>query len=484
MRLASLLLALALAAAPPAQDRPAAPREFRAAWVATVDNIDWPSKPGLPTATQQAELTRILDRAQTLRLNALVFQVRPACDAFYASPFEPWSEWLTGKQGRAPDPFWDPLAFVVEGAHARGLELHAWFNPYRARHAQAKSPDADNHVARTTDLCVGYGDYLWLDPGHPQSRARTLRAVLDVVERYDVDGVHIDDYFYPYPQKGLAFPDERTFAAAKRAGFQGSRSDWRRSNVDKMIEALHGQIHRKKPWVKFGISPFGIARPGLPRGIEAGIDQYEDLYADVQRWLREGWCDYLSPQLYWPIAQTKQSYEKLLAFWPSVNPQGRHIWIGNYTSKVGQKGWPADELARQIELTRGQRGVSGNIHFSMKALMHDNHGLASILRAEHYAERALVPESPWLDASPPPAPQAHVAASGDSFEITPTTVGDEEVRFFALYALVDRRWRLLAVSGGERVSFKIPAQDNDLAVTALDRCGNESLPARLRGPGR
>jgi uncharacterized lipoprotein YddW (UPF0748 family) len=371
------------------------------------------------------------------------------------------------------------LYLAVEGAHARGLELHAWFNPYRARHKAARSPDAPSHVARSTELCVAYGDYLWLDPGRPAARERTLRVIVDVVTRYDVDGVHLDDYFYPYPQGKLPFPDDDSFTAAQRAGYRGSRSDWRRRNVDELVQGIAQAVRAQKPWVKFGISPFGIARPGLPAGIKAGIDQYEHLAADVQRWLHEGWCDYLSPQLYWPIGQAAQSYRKLLAWWPTVNTKQRHLWIGNYTGKTGSAGWPKDELLAQIALTRQEEGVSGNVHFSMKSLLRDTGGIATALAAGPYVERALVPASPWLDADAPPAPVLRVEEVGlGGVKITPAAAGDEEVRFFALYVREGSRWCLADVRGGASAVFALAERPVGYAVTALDRAGNESAAAR------
>ncbi len=471
-------MALTLGAIPRSQSPPPATREFRGVWVATVSNIDWPSKKGLSVADQQQELTAILDRARALHLNAIILQVRAACDAFYPSPHEPWSQWLTGTEGKAPEPLWDPLQSAVEGAHARGLELHAWFNPFRARHEASRSPNAESHVTRSTDLCVDYGDFLWLDPGRPAARERTLRAIIDVVTRYDIDGVHIDDYFYPYPKAGIAFPDDLSFAAAQRAGYRGTRANWRRNNVDQMVEGIARAVRDTKPWVKFGISPFGIARPGLPVGIKAGIDQFDQLYADVQKWLREGWCDYLSPQLYWPIAQEKQSYGKLLAWWCEVNPKGRHLWIGNYTGKSGTAGWEKGELVAQIALTRAERGATGNVHFSMKALLHDRDGVATALRNGPYAERALVPASPWLSRQTPPAPSVRAEDLPDgSLRLHPTASGDQEIRFFALYTRSGSRWQLADVRGGD-VTFTLPARPEAYAITAIDRVGNESAAAR------
>ncbi|RYG69763.1 hypothetical protein EON77_14425, partial [bacterium] len=254
------------------------PREFRGVWVATVDNIDWPSRRNLSTAQQKAELLHILDVAQSMNLNAVIFQVRPSADALYPSKYEPWSEYLTGLQGRAPNPRWDPLEFACREAHARGLELHCWFNPYRAKHPAQKGPLARNHIAVTNPAVVKtYARYLWMDPGERRVQERSLNVMLDVVRRYDVDGVHIDDYFYPYQEKNSAgrlipFPDGPSYARYKKGGGTLTKPDWRRRNVDTFIENAYEGIHRTKPWVKFGISPFGIYRSGYPKGIEAGVD--------------------------------------------------------------------------------------------------------------------------------------------------------------------------------------------------------------------
>ncbi|HEU4374542.1 MAG TPA: family 10 glycosylhydrolase, partial [Telluria sp.] len=302
---------------------PPSPHEFRAAWVSTVANIDWPSKPTLNAAQQKAEAIAILDRAKSLNLNAVVLQVRPSADAIYPSKLEPWSEYLTGAQGMAPSPLYDPLKFWVAEAHARGLQLHAWFNPYRARQAGARSPLASSHIARTNPAAVkSYGKYLWMDPGEEAAAKQTLDVVLDVVRRYDIDGVHIDDYFYPYPTEALDgngaakgeqdFPDQPSWQRYLLSGGRLERAAWRRQNVNRLIEALYTGIHREKSWVLFGISPFGLGKPDRrPAGI-VGFSQYDKLYADAETWLENGWLDYLSPQLYWPIAPAQQAYPVLL----------------------------------------------------------------------------------------------------------------------------------------------------------------------------
>jgi len=395
-------------AEPPAPPAKPPAREFRAAWVATVANIDWPSRKALSSAEQIAEIHALLDRAAALGLNTIILQVRTGADALYPSALEPWSEYLSGTQGQAPEPFYDPLATWVSEAHARGLELHAWFNPYRARQSQARSAAAAGHLSQTRpDWVKRYGDQLWIDPGEPAAAAHTLAVVRDVLQRYDVDGIHIDDYFYPYPvqdgnKQELDFPDEPSWQRHGQASGL-SRADWRRDNVDRLVQQLYQLVREAgKPWVKLGISPFGLPRPDLrPAGI-AGFSQYDKLYANVERWLREGWLDYLAPQLYWPRAQTAQAFEVLLDYWHGQNPLGRHIYPGLFTSRITDKAdsWPVDEILGQIALTRARAPGSGHAHFSMVALAQNRRGLADALLAGPYAEPALPPAMPWLAPRP------------------------------------------------------------------------------------
>jgi uncharacterized lipoprotein YddW (UPF0748 family) len=384
-----------------ADESPAEPQvEFRGVWIATVSNIDWPSKKGLSSAEQKAELIAMLDKAAELKLNAVIFQVRPMCDALYVSEIEPWSEYLTGTLGKPPSPLYDPLELAVREAHARGLELHAWFNPYRARHSSATSPIPDEHIIkRRPDLAKRYGTHYWLNPTSQEVQDYTMRVILDVVHRYDIDGVHIDDYFYPYREKGadgkvIPFPDDDTWMQYQASGGKLSRDDWRRDAVNRLIERMYREVKAAKPLVKVGISPFGIWRPGNPPGI-AGFDPYVEIYADSRLWLKEGWCDYLAPQLYWPLKQEKQSFTRLLAWWSEQNSKERFLWPGLYTSRVTgkDKGWPASEIVEQIKLARAQPGASGHVHFSMRALMNNTGGMADALKSV-YTESAKVPPMP------------------------------------------------------------------------------------------
>ncbi len=366
----------------------AAEREFRGAWVATVYNLDWPSRPGLPAATQKAQLRAILDRAAELHLNAILLQVRPASDALYASKKEPWSEFLTGKAGVSPG--YDPLAYAVEEAHARGIELHAWINPFRAAiHAGDKLPA--NHVAKEHPEWVRrFGKQLWIDPGQPAARAYVISVITDIVRRYDVDGVHLDDYFYPYPLKpGQAtFPDESSWERyGKSTGL--SRADWRRENINDFVRSMYRAVKSTRSGVRVGISPFGIWRPGVPATTKAGLDAYSQLFADSRKWVAEGWVDYLAPQLYWGIHPVDQSFPVLLDWWRAQS-HGTPIWPGIATERIGSKR-PAREIVDQIELTRRGTNSPGHIHWSMKALMRDQGGIDRLLERGPYAEKAVVP---------------------------------------------------------------------------------------------
>lgn len=467
-----------------AEPPPAAPREFRAAWVASVENIDWPSKRGLSTADQQAEIDRILEVAAELNLNAIVLQVRTAADALYASELEPWSIYLTGKQGVAPEPYYDPLEYWVHAAHQRGIELHAWLNPYRAQMKPGEL--ADSHVSRTMPSSViKYDRYLWMDPGSKQAFQHSLAVFNDVVRRYDIDGVHIDDYFYPYPvtQDGakVPFPDDASWAQYQAKGGKLERDDWRRKNINDLIQQIYKTTHAIKPHVRFGISPFGIGRPGKAPGI-TGFDQYQELYADAALWLNQGWCDYFTPQLYWPIAQKAQSFPVLLKYWQSENTQSRYVWPGLYTSRVGNKkrGYATQEIPDQIEITRDRSEHPGHVHFSMKALLENREGLADTLKAGVYRSAALPPAMTWLDDSPPAPPNvkaAQAATGGMTLALSP---GDNQpVWLWGVWTRASGKWTF-ATYPGQTQSIALTRPTSDWVVTAVDRCGNES--ARVTGP--
>jgi uncharacterized lipoprotein YddW (UPF0748 family) len=473
---------------------PAVAREFRGVWVASVRNLDWPSRPGLPPSLAKAELVALLDRAAALGLNAVLLQVRPAGDALYASKIEPWSEYLTGRQGMAPVPFWDPLQFAVEQAHARGLELHAWFNPYRAKEPSAKGPLAATHIARRhPELVKKYGTQLWMDPGEPAVREQTLRVVLDVVKRYDIDGVHLDDYFYPYPERrpngSTDFPDDRSWKAYRKSGGKLARDDWRRANVDDLVETLHREIAKAKPWVKFGISPFQLWRPGYPESITTGLDAYATLYADSRKWFANGWVDYLSPQLYRRVDE-ERSYGMLMRWWAAQNAKERHLWPGLYTSGVrtgASTDWRRGEIVAQVLATRDQPAVDGEVHFSMESLFNDRDSVGTVLRRTVYAQPALVPESPWMMSGAPEAPEAGFrrSAEGDSLVLAPGT--GAPVRWWVVQLRTAGAWETRVIDGGVReIALAAPRgsmlRPDLVAVTALDRVGKASGTTALRLP--
>ncbi len=367
--------------------RPATPAralQLRGVWVATVNNIDWPSRRDLPAREQQAELIRIFDRAASLGLNAVFLQVRPAADAIYPSPESPWTEYLTGTAGTPAE--YDPLEFAVTEAHKRGLALHAWFNPFRARHPSATTPLPASHIAvRRPDLARQYGTHIWLDPGHPDARRELIAAVVDVVRRYRIDGVHMDDYFYPYPERDaggaeIPFPDDDTWTRYRASGGSLSRDDWRRDNINRLVRELYSSVKAVRPEVVVGISPFGIWRPGHPAQIQ-GFDAYEKLYADSRLWLQSGWVDYLAPQLYWPIDRRAQSFSALLSWWVAEDRRGVGIVPGISVSRVATgrpNAMPAEEIGRQLDLTR-RSGAHGFILFSARALMENRGGVNEVI---------------------------------------------------------------------------------------------------------
>lgn len=468
---------------------PRAPREFRAAWVATVANINWPSEPGLPSGRQQEEAVALLDLLQDLNFNAVVFQVRPQADALYASNLEPWSYYLSGEQGQGPTPAYDPLAFWIEESHARGLELHAWLNPYRAHHPSGGPVSGSSLVRRRPELVVQLSEgYWWMDPALEETQEHSRAVVMDIVRRYDVDGIHFDDYFYPYPSYngGYDFPDDRSWASYQAQGGTLARNDWRRAAVDTFIRDLYAEIKAEKPHVKFGLSPFGIWRPGYPESIE-GFDQYDELFADARLWLNEGWIDYWTPQLYWPINQIPQSYPVLLGWWAGENLKGRHLWPGINIGRIaGSEG--ADEAVNQIMVTRGMVSHGpGNVHWSIAPLLENPH-LVEALADGPYAGDALVPAMPWLDQEPPTAPEVTVVASGSDLSVSWIHSNPTDVSAWVLYSRVGSRWMHEVLPRDRRAVFldagSGPSADaiEEVLVTAVDRFGNESRHARwVRG---
>jgi uncharacterized lipoprotein YddW (UPF0748 family) len=480
----------------PAREQPSADpnvvptvrREFRGVWVATVGNIDWPSKPGLPADQQRDELVSLLDRAKAAHMNAVIFHVRPAADAVYRSALEPWASMLTGTQG--VDPGFDPLALAVEESHARGMELHAWINPFRAGNsADTAAKLASNHIFRQRrDLVRVYGPQLWMDPGEPDVQDRSMAAVLDIVRRYDVDGVHLDDYFYPYPtndaaQRPLAFPDSATYA---RYGNGTPLADWRRGNVDRFIERLYREVHAVKPTVRVGVSPFGIWRPNNPAGI-AGLDAFDAIYADARKWLQSGWVDYLAPQLYWKIDPPQQSFPALLDWWLAQNTRGRHVWPGLATYRVYQttNAYPLVEIENQMRITQSR--TNGMLFYNATATLSRNGGeMAAMLARGPLADDALPPAATWLDARAPGTPTivASVGPRG-SFQATLVPAGTEVPRWWLVRWRSQQRWTTELRIGSERTLSLVSPTDaavDWVVVNAVDAVGNMSPDATWRRP--
>ena len=465
--------------------------EFRGVWIATVDNIDWPSRKGLPVDSQKAEFVRLLDLYRSLGMNAVVMQIRPSADAFYPSPYEPWSEWLTGTQGRPPSPYYDPLAFMVEESHKRGIEFHAWLNPYRAVFNTKTSSVAPTHVSRLhPEWFVDYGGKRYFDPGHPEAQAFVTKVVSDIVERYDVDAIHFDDYFYPYRVTGKEFPDTSTY----RRFHRGLPIDaWRRSNVDSIILSLNRAIKSVRPGCRFGISPFGVwrNRDRDDRGSDtkAGQTNYDDLYADILLWLKEGWIDYVAPQLYWEFGHPNAPFEVLLDWW-SRNSHGKPCYIGLGYYKAGGKGAWGDrtQLPRQLEAIRNTPNIDGAIYFSGKTFLKNPLGWNDSLRNHYHSLPALVAPAPTAPAAILPSPVLADVRLSDpnrvSFKVNAPDGSKATLRKVAVYAVTDpqegfKGARLMAVSPYSRsVPFTIDCPEDAgtvrLHVTYVDADNRES----------
>lgn len=377
--------------------------EFRGAWVVTVANIDWPSFKNLTIAQQQTEYIRLLDMHQQNGLNAVVVQIRPSGDAFYKSDYEPWSEFLTGQQGRAPNPYYDPLEFMINEAHKRNMEFHAWLNPYRAIFNTRTSTVAANHPTRKhPEWFLDYGDAAstirYFDPGLPEARKFVADVVRDIVRRYDVDGIHMDDYFYPYPIAGKPFPDQKSYA---KYGNGLAKDAWRRSNCDSIIVMVNRAIKEEKPHVKFGISPFGVWRNKSkdPEGsnTQAGLTNYDDLYADILLWLEEGWIDYVAPQLYWSIGHPKADFLTLLDWW-AERTYGKHCYIGISIFETGTNTPRKDptQLPRMMEAIRKTKNVQGVIFYKTTSFKSNPNGFNEVLRNRFFKEAVSTPAMEWL----------------------------------------------------------------------------------------
>ncbi len=463
-------------------DQPVVEREFRAAWIASVANINWPSKRGLPVAEQKREAIAMLDFLQKNNFNAVILQVRPQCDALYASELEPWSYYLTGTQGKAPEPFYDPLEFWIEEAHKRALELHAWLNPYRAHHVEGGIIGEQSIVNTKPNLVLKLeAGYYWLDPTDPGTQEHSYNVVMDIVNRYDVDGIHFDDYFYPYPSynNDKDFPDDKSWQKYLDSGGKLSKADWRRNAVNTFVKNLYEGIKKTKKHVKFGLSPFGIWRPEHPPSIK-GFDQYDELYADAKLWLNEGWIDYFTPQLYWPINRIPQSYPVLLGWWAEQNHKDRHLWPGISNGRLNNNP-PGDEVINLIMIARGMLPDSPGIaHWSIGGFLRSE-ALTKAVAQGPYRQPALIPSSEWLDASIPGGPAVNSSIKNETLKIQWSSV-QPDIRQHVIYAKYGDSWTYEIVSSDQK-SHVIPIYEirNDaliplrkIAVSAVNRFGNES----------
>jgi len=481
-----------------AQDKPDPKREFRGVWIATLTNIDWPIGHKSTTEKQKQDLIDILDAHEQTGINAVIFQIRPAADAFYAKSSEPWSQWLTGKQGQAPEPFYDPLAFAITEAHKRGMELHAWFNPYRATFSPNESGLSPNHITKLhPEWFLTYGGTKLFNPGLPEVREYIVHTILNVVDNYDIDGVHMDDYFYPYEIPGQRINDNDAFTKYNNGIV--NIEDWRRNNVDLLIKMLSDSIHKHNPRMKFGISPFGIwknKRPSDPEGSDThGGNSYYELYADSRKWVKNGWVDYIAPQIYWPMGYSLAAFEKLVTWW-SDNTFDRHLYVGQAAYRIGElrksSGFhSASEGPNQMKYLRKNDRVQGSIFFSSNSLTSNPLGFTDSLSDTYYRHPALAPAMIWLDSIPPNAPQKlDIAIKRRSLVLTwqtpPLARDKEPVYGYVIYRFENAGKKITLEDPKNILHIQLDAsttfedktieagKDYTYLVTAIDRLRNES----------
>ena len=491
LRKLSLLLALFLATGVGAQIQQQTPypkREFRGAWIQAVNG----QFRGIPTEKLKQTLIDQLNSLQGAGINAIIFQVRPEADALYASQLEPWSRFLTGVQGQAPSPYWDPMQFMIDECHKRGMEFHAWINPYRVK-TSLKSELSPNHLYNIhPEWFVTYNNQLFFDPALPESRRHICMVVADIVSRYDVDAIHMDDYFYPYPAKGMDFPDDASFA--RYGGGFTNRADWRRSNVNILIQKIHETIRGLKPWVKFGISPFGIYRneKNDPLGSKTnGLQNYDDLYADVLLWARNGWVDYNIPQIYWQIGHPAADYETLVKWW-AKNTENRPLFIGQSVMNTIQNADPKNpsmnQLPRKMALERAYQTIGGSCQWPASAVVENAGKYRDALVQEYHKYPALVPVFDFMDdKAPGKVRKVKKVWTEDGYMLfwTPPKAKDEMDRAvqYVVYRFgdkekvnIDDASHIVAVTRNN--FYKLPYKDGKnkyrYVVTALDRLHNES----------
>ena len=478
-------------------------REFRGAWIATVGNIDYPTSKNLTTAQQQAEFIKLLDQHKQAGINAVMVQIRTNGDAFYPSELAPWSEFLTGRQGKAPEPFYDPILFMISECRKRGIEFHAWFNPYRAvANVNTSILDAKHVAIKHPEWLSPFGNLRVLDPGNPEVRKHVTQVVLEVTNKYDVDGVHFDDYFYPYPDPAgiIKYNDSTTYANNKRGIL--NKNDWRRDNVNLLVKAISDSIKSVKPWVKFGISPFGIWQnksTAQPLGsATGGLESYNDIYCDTRTWLQKGWVDYVVPQLYWNIGLAVADYSKLVPWWAD-NSFDRHLYIGQAAYRINATDnttWQnTSHMPSQIRLNRATNKVQGSIYYNTNTLNKNPLGFRDSLITNFYKTPSLMPTMAWKDDIAPNVPQnlsVNLTNTGLELKWTKPTTGTselEKIKGYVIYRFANNETVDINKTGAIRsIIYKDTTAFFDLqstpqatrytyVVTAFDRLQNESLPS-------
>ncbi len=479
-----------------AQEKVTNPKnEFRAVWIATVANIDWPKSNVDAVEKEKADYIEILDTYKKLNYNAVIVQIRSVGDAFYPTELAPWSRYLTGKEGKAPSPYFDPLEWMITEAHARGFEFHAWLNPYRATmdlKTEILSPKHDFY--KHPDWMIKYGGKYYYNPALPEVQTLLVSVVDEVVRNYDIDAIHFDDYFYPYKVTGEVFNDAESYA---KFGDGLSIDDWRRSNVNNLIKCVSYSIKNIKPWVQFGISPFGVWRNKSvdPKGsdTQAGQTNYDDLYADPLAWMENSWVDYIVPQLYWSLDHPKASYSKLIKWW-SENSKNTSVYIGNGTYKINSdsdKKWNnPNEIPNQINVSRTYKNIEGNVFFSAKSFVNKNRNVAQLLLDNQYKYPALpsaVPNSKKIVIDVPTLNSISKEITNSSFTIKYPL--NSKVRYIMVYRSkksfkLDINnpsqiiQKITLTQKGDSIKINIPAkkwdENSNCAITFIDYYGNES----------
>ncbi|MCM3239781.1 family 10 glycosylhydrolase [Heyndrickxia oleronia] len=476
-------------------------REFRAVWIATVNNIDWPSKKGLSIKKQKEEYMKLLNDVKDMGMNAVIVQIKPTADAFYPSNYGPWSEYLTGTQGKNPG--YNPLEFMIQEAHKRNLEFHAWFNPYRIsmNHKDIKKLSKDHPARKHPDWVLSYGKQLYYDPGIPEVQDFIVDGIMEVVKNYDIDGVHMDDYFYPYKIAGVEFPDNRSYKSYGSKQF-ANKGDWRRDNVNKLVAKINTSIKNEKSYVKFGISPFGVWRniADDPSGsnTKAGQTNYDDLYADTRQWIQNGSLDYINPQIYWSIGYKPASFDVLNAWWrKEIAGKPIHLYIGQAAYKINNNTDPAwsnsQEYSKQINLMRNYKDIHGSVHFSLKNLIRNPLGIKNRLMNDLYKSPALIPAMPWLDDTAPKMPKLRNGVHQRSgVQLTVEDQKGNDTAYYAVYrfdgkqkgSINSSKYLLMTVRKTSEIQVILDKtaklnKTYTYVVTALDRLHNESVESNI-----